>query len=243
MSSKSSATARAAAALAEHAEHVLEPAGLAARGEAGARAHRADLVVLLALLGVGEHRVRLADLLELRLRLRIALVGVGVILAGELAVRLLQLGVADVLRRRRGPCRSPCRTSPDWPCGAPLRVIRPAPRRRPWRVAARPSPVGSRPRRPRGSSARSHPGSVPGRSPRAAAGRTASPAAPYDDHAELLGDGAHLVADRGEGRALDEVAVLLGAVEVVEHREQALDGLALARARSRRSRCSSVRRR
>src|SRR5699024_9380849 len=56
-------------AAAEHGgEDVLEApsAGAAlARGEAGATgAHRADGVVLLALLGVVEHRVGLADLLE-----------------------------------------------------------------------------------------------------------------------------------------------------------------------------------
>jgi hypothetical protein len=46
-------------------------------------------------------------------------------------------------------------------------------------------------------------------------------------HAELLGDRTHLVADRGERRALDEIAVLRGAVQFVEHRQQAFDGLAL----------------
>src|SRR5690606_33958361 len=77
----------------------LEAARAAAgRGESRPRAHRADLVVLATLLGVAEHAVRLADLLELGLGLGIALIGIGVILAGELAVRLLQLRIGDVLR-------------------------------------------------------------------------------------------------------------------------------------------------
>ncbi len=46
-----------------------------------ARAHRADLVVLGARSRVGEHRVRLADLLEPRLGLRVTRVGVRVVLA------------------------------------------------------------------------------------------------------------------------------------------------------------------
>src|SRR5690606_1803946 len=74
-------------ALTEPAEHVVEAARAAtARGDARARAHRPDLVVLLALLGVREHRVSLADLLERRLRLGIALIGVRMILPGQLAV-------------------------------------------------------------------------------------------------------------------------------------------------------------
>ena len=71
--------------------------GAARRGESRTRAHGADGVVLLALLGVGEHRVRLADLLELRLRGGVTGIRVGVVLARELAVDLLQLRVAHVL--------------------------------------------------------------------------------------------------------------------------------------------------
>ena len=56
----------------------------------------AELVVLLALLGVAEHLVGLVDLLELRLGGLVAGVHVGMVLAGELAVRLL-----DLLLRRR----------------------------------------------------------------------------------------------------------------------------------------------
>src|SRR5499427_7461256 len=52
---------------------------------------RAGVVVLLAAFSVGQGVVRLGDLLEPFLRLGVALVGVGVVLAGELPVRLLDL--------------------------------------------------------------------------------------------------------------------------------------------------------
>ena len=52
-------------------------------------------VVVLALVGVAEDVVRLRDLLEALLGLRVARVLVGVVLARELAVRLL-----DLVRRR-----------------------------------------------------------------------------------------------------------------------------------------------
>src|SRR5690606_2507585 len=86
----------AAMTAAEHAaEDVLEAlAPAAARREAGAAgAHGADLVVLRPLLRVGEHGVRLADLLELGLGRGIARVGVRVVLARELAVGLLDLSL------------------------------------------------------------------------------------------------------------------------------------------------------
>src|SRR5690606_14531922 len=84
--------------LTEPAEDVLEAARTgAAGGEARTRSHGADLVVLLALLRVGEHCVRLADLFELCFGLGIALVGIRVILARQLAIRLLQFCIADVL--------------------------------------------------------------------------------------------------------------------------------------------------
>ena len=57
----------------------------------------AELVVLLALLGVGERLVGLADLLELLLRRLVARVLVGVVLARELAERLLDLVLRGVL--------------------------------------------------------------------------------------------------------------------------------------------------
>src|SRR5690606_30564576 len=75
----------------------VEVEGAAARPGAGtepaAAEQRAGLVVLLALLGVTEDVVRLGDLLEALLRLGVALVGVRVELAGELPVRLLDLGL------------------------------------------------------------------------------------------------------------------------------------------------------
>ena len=85
-----------ACALAEQAaEEVLEAGRAAAAtgaagGEAGAAvAHRADGVVLLALLGVGQDRVGLADLLEPLLGRGVPRLGVGVERARELAVGLL----------------------------------------------------------------------------------------------------------------------------------------------------------
>jgi hypothetical protein len=59
---------------------------------------RAQLVVLLPLLGIAEHLVRLVDLLELRLGDLVTRVDVRVVLAGELPVRLLQLLVRSGLR-------------------------------------------------------------------------------------------------------------------------------------------------
>src|SRR5262249_2007272 len=103
---------------AEHpAQQVAEPAAGAGGGSAGSGASEqvaqvereaaraalprrpetpgpeqgAGVVVLLAPLGVGQRVVRLGDLLEPLLRLGITLVRVGVVLAGELPVRLLDL--------------------------------------------------------------------------------------------------------------------------------------------------------
>src|SRR5262249_1850637 len=59
---------------------------------------RAELIVLAALLGVGEHLVGLVDLLEAGLGLLVALVHVRVVLPGELAVGGLDVRVARVLR-------------------------------------------------------------------------------------------------------------------------------------------------
>src|SRR5215472_229659 len=69
-----------------------EPAATAARhpGSAGAE-ERPRLVVLGASLRIGQDVVGLGDLLESLLRLGVALVGVRVVLARELAVRLLDL--------------------------------------------------------------------------------------------------------------------------------------------------------
>ena len=61
------------------------------RNEPGSKPEDAALVVLLALLGVGQDRVRLLDLLEALLGLLVARVLVRVVLARELAVGLLDL--------------------------------------------------------------------------------------------------------------------------------------------------------
>ena len=109
------ATAAAAGASAEQAaEQVINVdigAGAAAESAEGvragvaaakaARAHAcgavaANLVVLLALLLVGEHVVGLGDFLELLLSLLVTGVQIRVVLAGELAVRLLNVAFACV---------------------------------------------------------------------------------------------------------------------------------------------------
>src|SRR5689334_15604 len=76
----------------EAAEAALLAGTLPGRNPEAAAEQRAGLVVLLAPLLVGQHRVRLGDLLEALLGRAIALVGVGVVLAGQLAVRRLDLG-------------------------------------------------------------------------------------------------------------------------------------------------------
>src|SRR5699024_6512480 len=68
-----------------------ESAAGAARAEAARVEDAACFVVLLALVRVPEDRVRLADPLEALLGLGVVGVGVRVQLAGELAVRLLDL--------------------------------------------------------------------------------------------------------------------------------------------------------
>jgi hypothetical protein len=74
--------------------------------------HLAHRVVLLALLRVGEHGVGLADVLELLLR-GVPGVLVGVVLARELAVGLLDRGLVGILGDAEDSRRSPSRTSPD----------------------------------------------------------------------------------------------------------------------------------
>ena len=70
----------------------LCPGPLPGRHPETAAEQRARLVVLLAPLLVGQHRVRLGDLLEPLLGRGVALVRVRVVLAGQLAVRRLDLG-------------------------------------------------------------------------------------------------------------------------------------------------------
>src|SRR5690606_24661606 len=96
-----------ATAAAEHAtEEILEPGRTATAGAGGepgpTSGHGAQGVVLLALLGVGQDRVGLADLLELRLRCGVAGVLVRVVGPGQLAVGLLDRGLVGVLRNTQG---------------------------------------------------------------------------------------------------------------------------------------------
>ena len=89
----------ACAAVAETAECVRAGvAGVAATAEAAHTrcAVAANLVVLFALLLVGEHVVCFRDFLELLLCCGVAGVQVRVVLAGELAVRLLDVAFACV---------------------------------------------------------------------------------------------------------------------------------------------------
>src|SRR5262249_15820690 len=84
------AGARAAEQVAQ-VERETTRAALARWPEATAPEQGARVVVLLALLGVGQDVVRLGDLLEPLLRLGVALIGIGVILASKLPVGLLDL--------------------------------------------------------------------------------------------------------------------------------------------------------
>src|SRR5262249_28458166 len=63
---------------------------------------RAQLVVLLALLGIAEDLVGFVQLLEARLRRRVAWIDVGVVLARELPVRLFDLLLGGGLRHAEG---------------------------------------------------------------------------------------------------------------------------------------------
>ena len=89
------------AALSEHpTEDIFEAGALA--GSSGSEAcatgaHGPHLVVFFALIGIREHGVRLADLLELRLGRHITRVGIRMILACELAVGLLEVCCRNVL--------------------------------------------------------------------------------------------------------------------------------------------------
>ena len=85
---------------AEHrGEHVLElRGGSAACGEPRpARSEGANRVVFLAVGLVGQHLVGLADLLETILRRFVARIAIGVVLARELAIGLLDLLVRSLL--------------------------------------------------------------------------------------------------------------------------------------------------
>ena len=79
------------------AEAAAEAACACTAAVARVDACKAELVILCALVLVGQHLIRLVDLLELVGRLGIILVEVGVVLARELAVRLFQLVLARAL--------------------------------------------------------------------------------------------------------------------------------------------------
>ena len=96
--------ARVAAAAEHPAEDVADVAevevaevDVRAAGRAGPPVLRAEAVVLLALLRIGEHVVRALHLLEALLRLLVARVRVRMMLAREPAVRLLDLVVGGAL--------------------------------------------------------------------------------------------------------------------------------------------------
>src|SRR6185503_9637015 len=172
--------AAAAAPVEQAAEQVAQVEALAvahvealeaARRRALTRPERlAEGVVLLPLLLVGQRVVRLLHLLEPLLRRRVPRVVVGVVLAGELAVRLLDLVVRRALghaehlvvisHRSGSPRRRPCRsTRPRGPAGR------------------RGRPAGSRAARPRRSHRRDA-ATARATAPRARAGRTRRPAPP-----------------------------------------------------------------
>src|SRR5699024_5491072 len=89
-------------------EHVLESTAGSASGssrtcaEPGSAAHGANLIVLSAGLLVGQHLMRLSDLLELLLGLRVTGVGIRVIFAREFAIGLLDLGVGSIFGDAEG---------------------------------------------------------------------------------------------------------------------------------------------
>src|SRR4029079_4332263 len=56
------------------------------------------LIVLLSLVGVGEHAVRLRNLLEALAGLCVVRIGIGMVLLGEPAIRLLDLVLARRVR-------------------------------------------------------------------------------------------------------------------------------------------------
>jgi len=120
-------TAPTALRAAEEAlEEILEDRAEAHVTAGAASADRAEAIVLGALLGVRQHGVGLADLLEALLGLLVAGVAVGMVGAGEVAVGLLQRRVVGIsrdaedavkvpgghARRRR---RSPSRPEPRPP--------------------------------------------------------------------------------------------------------------------------------
>src|SRR5581483_4547654 len=122
----------------EAAVPAAEPARADAAGD-----HLANLVVLLALLGIAEHLVGGRDLLETLLGDRVALVGIGVVLLRELAVGALHLLVARTRRDAEDgvvvllePLALRCH--PSTPAAPPRPLVA-----RALRAAPSPSPAGA----------------------------------------------------------------------------------------------------
>jgi hypothetical protein len=84
------------------AARAAAPAERVAAGEAARPAGRAEAVVLLALGLVAEHVVGALDFLEAGLGLLVAGVAVGVVLPGQLAVGLLDIGFGGVAGNAEG---------------------------------------------------------------------------------------------------------------------------------------------
>src|SRR4029078_4125360 len=106
----------------------IEAVEVDAAGTGPAPVGGAEAVVLLPLLRVGEYVVGALDLLEALLRRGVARVRVRVVLARELAVRLLDLVLARALRDAERPVQVlNCRHRP--PAAAPPRPRGPAGRR------------------------------------------------------------------------------------------------------------------
>src|SRR6185369_13350610 len=80
----------------EALEEIFEDGAEARLARSAGTRHRAEAVVLGPLVGIGENGVGLADLLEALLGVAVPRVPVGMVLAGEGAVRLLQHGVVGI---------------------------------------------------------------------------------------------------------------------------------------------------
>src|SRR5262249_33629346 len=181
------AAEQAAEQIAEVAELAeVEADAAAARIEAHAAVRRPVVVVGLALLGIREDVVSRLELLEALLRLRVARVLVGVVLARELPVRLLDLGLRRPLGNAEDLVEVPSRARRHQvvpPPGRPRqrRVRGGARRRRAGSPSARPpSPSPPRPRpaaraRGPGPVASAAPGGRARGSPRASRSRPGRP--------------------------------------------------------------------
>ena len=114
----------------------VEAAGAAARRDRG----MAEAIVARALVGVGEHGVRLGRFLELLLGGLVARVAIGMVLERQLAIGALDVLVAGVARRRRAPRSSRA-------CSRCLGHLAPAPAAAAGRRAGSPCAARRSPRR------------------------------------------------------------------------------------------------